>query len=401
MKTPLSATQARLGKGPNVGPFATDGPRWVEAGIPVVPLNGKAPLVKNATKFTVAGSKRLLARQSFSAANLGYLAGAKSGLVVIDVDDPADKWVALAIDRYGDTPCKINTATGKRHLLYRWQGEGRQIRPNPLEPIDILGGGIVVAPPSVGEKGVYHFIEGGLHSLDKIPALTGHEREHVAQIAPSMVRAVGRKGSRNRTLFSLLLKHAPACDSLDDLLDVARTMNDGFTPPLEDREVCEVVKSAWGYETKGHNWAGQEGRSVVRRSLLDQFVKRAGEPGISDAFMLWSVLQISHPPIRKVFAVSPKAMAAANLMPGWNVKRYRRARDLLLEVGCLVRVKRGGAGMHDPDLYSLRPEGSHIGTQYNRTVISPDEGERGGAKFAAEASVRDSERKPGEATDAA
>jgi hypothetical protein len=55
------------------------------------------------------------------------------------------------------------------------RGERRQIRPDPDVPIDILGGGYVVAPPSKVAKGDYEFLQGSLDDRDRLPALQNVE----------------------------------------------------------------------------------------------------------------------------------------------------------------------------------------------------------------------------------
>ena len=48
--------------------------------------------------------------------------------------------------------------------------------PIPSVPIDILGDGFVVAPPSLGEKGAYQIIQGSLADLADLPALRNAAR---------------------------------------------------------------------------------------------------------------------------------------------------------------------------------------------------------------------------------
>ena len=73
-----------------------------------------------------------------------------------------------------------------------------------------------------------------------------------------------------------------------------------------------------------------------------------------DALALWMFLRFSHQGLNDTFAISAKAMAAAGIIPGWSVQRYRKTRDVLLERGFLVMVHEGGRGPGDPDLFALR-----------------------------------------------
>jgi hypothetical protein len=52
-------------------------------------------------------------------------------------------------------------------------------------------------------------------------------------------------------------------------------------------------------------------------------------------------------------AVSPKAMAEAEVIDGWGAAKLRTARDWLLDHGHIVRVYEGGSGPGDPSLYAF------------------------------------------------
>jgi hypothetical protein len=77
--------------------------------------------------------------------------------------------LADALNRHGSSPLIVRTASGKWHGYYRHNGERRQIRPVRDVPIDILGGGYAVAPPSRFTKGEYEFIQGTLDDLACLP----------------------------------------------------------------------------------------------------------------------------------------------------------------------------------------------------------------------------------------
>jgi hypothetical protein len=70
----------------------------------------------------------------------------------------------------------VRSGRGGLHAYYKHSGEGRKIRPNPSQPIDILGGGVVVLPPSLGAERSYEIIKG---HLDDLIALT---KAHPGQI---------------------------------------------------------------------------------------------------------------------------------------------------------------------------------------------------------------------------
>ncbi len=68
-----------------------------------------------------------------------------------------------------------------------------------------------------------------------------------------------REGARNNTLWRHCMRNAHHCDDFDALLDVARTANNQYLPPLPDSEVVKVATSAWGYTERGDNHFGQTG----------------------------------------------------------------------------------------------------------------------------------------------
>ena len=51
-------------------------------------------------------------------------------------------------------------------------------------PIDILGGGLSVAPPTTNSKGQYRFIRGGLEDVRRLPTMRGLARESEEIVPP-------------------------------------------------------------------------------------------------------------------------------------------------------------------------------------------------------------------------
>ena len=112
----------------------------------------------------------------------------------------------------GKSPFVVRSGSGKFQAWYRHAGESRRIRPNPNEPIDILGGGRVIAPPSRGAKGTYQIIQGTLDDLDRLPPM-----RHAESPIHDARRARGGhipKGQRNGTL------HREACLQVRHARDV-------------------------------------------------------------------------------------------------------------------------------------------------------------------------------------
>ena len=144
------------------GIFAGAQQEYAEHRIATFPVGtDKRPAITNYQRVGLRASEALAARYGNSS-GLGFMTSARSRIAVLDVDSTVERIFADALSRFGDTPVKVQTGSGKFHALYRFNGECRRIRKIGEAPIDILGaGGYVIAPPSVTAKGTYRFIEGG------------------------------------------------------------------------------------------------------------------------------------------------------------------------------------------------------------------------------------------------
>jgi hypothetical protein len=306
---------------------------------------------------------------SFPNANIGVITGL-SDVTVVDCDAPGA--VATMIERCGDTPLKTNTPSGGTHLWYRANGElCANLRPEGLA-VDVKGvGGFVVVPPSVRPSGPYagrgyQLLSGSWADLRNLPTIGSgglDVRTPMEAGQPMHLRAV-REGQRNRLLHRLLLRHARHCDSIDDLQDVADTINQDFAPPLNSAEVQKTVRSAWRYEQEDNNWVGREARALVTASEY-QFL--AAHRHGADALLLLVKLQLSNW-ARAEFSVAPKAMAQAKVIPRWGPQRYRNAADALVEIGRLRITHHGGRGDGDAKRYAFT----------ETTLLLPARAQKGG-----------------------
>src|SRR5262249_44394084 len=170
------------------------------------------------------------------------MCGRRSDVTVLDVDTTDERILAEAINRHGKTRLIARSGSGHFQAWYRHNGERRRIRPDRNVPIDILGAGFVVAPPSQSAKGSYQFLSG---SLDDLARLSVMQNVPVEAWDNSRLVAEIKQGQRNSKLFSECLEAARHCDDFDALCDVARTRNSEFLPPLEDDEVMRTAASAW------------------------------------------------------------------------------------------------------------------------------------------------------------
>ena len=314
------------------GIFSKWQPHYAEKRIATFPVgHDKKPEVRHWNKLGLSGSAKLAKR--FTEANaLGFQVGPRSQITVLDVDTRNEGVLADALSEHGESPFVVRTGGGY-HAYYRYSGERRRVRPYANKPIDVLGGGYVVAPPSVSAKGRYEIIAGTFEDLENLPPL-----HTVLDSLRPEARIV--EGTRNNTMFRLALEQARHCDTLDALLDVMRTRNVDCEPQLGDDVIVSTANSAWRYEQEGRNLIGR-GRAVVTpHALIDELI---GES--QDAFILLTLIQRHH---------WGRSFVLANAMAdqlGWTRKRFASARTLLQALGFVQMV--APASFRSPAFYRL------------------------------------------------
>jgi DNA-binding XRE family transcriptional regulator len=318
--------------------------------------NAKKPLLSGFNHWKRRPGQKTIGewKEQFPEANIGVICGL-SGITVVDVDGDQNL-VETAIKMFGDTPLKIQTPRGGMHLYYRHDGERcAALRSSHGLAIDIKGrGGYVLVPPSIRLDGPhagrrYEIISGSWNDIRSLPTMIPLEtpsKSRATPAAPVPLRAI-EVGHRNDMLFKRLLREARHVDCPEDLIDIARTFNDNLLDPLPDSEVVKTAGSAWRYEARGDNWAGRSARFEVTLDDLDAF------EGDSDAIVLDAYLRLHHSARDKSFAVSPKAMKKAEMIPRWSVKRYTSALRKLVKIGALIQEYQGGKKRGDASLFTL------------------------------------------------
>jgi hypothetical protein len=159
-----------------------------------------------------------IARRFGHAPAIGFMCGRHSGVTVLDWDSTDERGFADALDRHGRTPIIARSGSGHFQAWYRHAGERRLIRPRRDVPIDILGAGFVIGPPSRVAKGSYQFIQGSLDDLDSLPTLVDAPRVAPTETPADWGRMRDGDG-RNEALFRLLGRAAHHVDDFDQLLD--------------------------------------------------------------------------------------------------------------------------------------------------------------------------------------
>jgi hypothetical protein len=333
--------------------FAKWQPRYAEHGIATFPVevaHCKRPAIRGYLKVGSDLSSKLAAQFGESDA-FGFALGPRSRITVLDIDTPEEPVLWRALEKHGSSPLLVRSGSGNWQAWYRHGGEGRHIRPWGSElPIDVLGAGFVVAPPSMGVRGQYEIMQGSLDDLEQLPPLRSVDipsRLASCKNAPEKAAAAA-EGTRNDTLWRACMRHAPRCESLDDVFDFARTRNkEQMLPPLAEIEVARIARSAWDYTERGANWFAVCGGAVaLPNSTVDGLA--AGNP---HAFALLAILRRTHG-MREQFVLAKET--AEKL--GWTLRRFRAARRRLEIAGVIRCVRPGGRGPHDPPVYTW-PQG--------------------------------------------
>lgn len=206
-------------------------PAYAERGIVTFPCGpDKKPLVKNWKKFGNNISSELVAKFPKAPA-IGFSAGHRSGITVLDVDTTDERVLADAMDRHGRTNVVVRTGSGKFHGFYRYNGELRRIRPWRGLPIDLIGADLSIAPPSIVTKGRYEIIEGRLDDLDRLPIMQGLDDELYGRASGPRPQ---RKGEgRNNDLWRRAMREAHHADDFEQLLDRVETLNEEYLEPMQ------------------------------------------------------------------------------------------------------------------------------------------------------------------------
>ena len=302
-------------------------------GIATFPVGpNKKPLVSRYNRFGLRASTEI-ARKYPEAPAIGFMCGNRSGVTVLDVDTTDERVLADAIDRHGKTKIVARSGSGHFQAWYRHAGERRLIRPRRNVPIDILGAGYVVAPPSRTAKGQYQFLQGSLDDLTSLPTLN----DAPALVPTENLGRLGEGDGRNNALFRLLGRAARGCDDFDQLLDYAQTQNGQFGVPMQDAEVMKVATSVWKMQCEGRNRFGTFGAWFP----IEEVETFRADP---DDFYLLAFLRAHNHPDSTFMVANGLAERF-----GWRRQRLAAARRRLIERGHFKAVRQAGDG--HPALY--------------------------------------------------
>jgi Bifunctional DNA primase/polymerase, N-terminal len=333
------------------GIFATWQPEYAARGLATFPYTASSVdrrqlLVGNYTRMGLPASRQI-ALKFPNADGLALMAGARSKITVIDIDArgaEADRLLADAMRRYGQASFITRTGRGGRHAYYRNSGEPRKIRPDPATPIDLLGGGPVVLPPSKGSQFAYEIIHG---TLDDLAALTPLRRNNAISAAVGNLDALAsvQVGERDAKFWPYIKRFANQAASYDALLEHAREINEMMPNPLPDSQVVDKCKHWWRKTELGENKWGVGQFTTVDHSLIDELLMKD-----SDVFTLLMVLRRHH--WGRPFRIANEMHA---VMPdgGWRRQRFTAARDRLVNQWKIaMEIKPASFRPPEPALYA-------------------------------------------------
>jgi hypothetical protein len=187
-----------------------------------------------------------------------------------------------------------------------------------------------VLPPSRGFHGNYEIIHGQVEDLAALePIRASTSTTSYAAIDLHSARA----GERDKKFWPHVARQAHFAKSLEELIAIAREMNEIMVEPWPDNEAhSEIVKRCkywWDKTQAGENWFGVGRYVKLDHALVDDLMMR--DP---DAFTLLMFVRRDH--WGRDFRLANEACA---LMPGggWRRQRFTAARARLIE-GKYIKV---------------------------------------------------------------
>jgi hypothetical protein len=316
--------------------FAKWQPVYAQHGIATFPVTAEK---KPATRGYLRTGLRYSAQLALDFADadaFGFALGRR--LTVLDIDTSDERVLADALSVHGDTPLISRTASGGFHGYYRNAGERRLIRAwGDDVPIDQLGGGFAIGPPSLVAAGRYEFIRGSVADLDRLPIM----RAPALAPAPGLGSAAEfvPHGKRNKALYEHCMRAAHHCDDFDAVLDVARTFvamqcEVSVTDPMTDDDIIKTVKWVWRKTLANENRFGRR-RVEFDANRADNLIRTD-----LDRFILEAFLRANQGP-QATFMAANEGLAK---IFGWEPRRVAAARRRMIAEGDIVQIKRAGRG---------------------------------------------------------
>lgn len=303
----------QLGGGSNLPPqpFLLNAAEYHQLKIPIIPCDGKRPLVpwKQYQSEPIADDTIITWSRQFPNANIGIIAGTASNLTIVDCDNPELSIQELE-DEFGISNFIVATPSGGKHLYYKHSGEASGII---RAKIDIKAqGGLIIAPYSFNnvKNRYYQIIRGCLSDLNNLTSLYEAKTNKKGGSDSDLFI---QEGERNKYLFDELRKVANNCNNYQELEELAFNINCfRFTKPLDNPEVINTTKSVWSYKVKGNLYTKHDNQKKVIEALIDN----------KSAFWFLEFLKINHNNQSKYFCIDQVQTAKRIGCDSKTLKKY-------------------------------------------------------------------------------
>lgn len=257
----------------NLSELGREAVAYLRRGLAIIPLDArkKAPATEHGLKdaTTLEGLDNIVDwYESYPNDNVAIVTGKISGnlgVIDIDLDDDSGKdgyeFLRRWEHEHGELPetWTVETARGGMHMYYRFDGGVPRNSSNEELAIDFRGeGGYVMAPPSIHPNGNVVCWDNHPDDYDLAWA-DDNVLAFLDAIRPApMVNAVTQrfelpevvtKGGRDDTMFryAASLQSKGMADA--EIMILCKAMNrERFTPPMEDWQVEQKVRSALRYD---------------------------------------------------------------------------------------------------------------------------------------------------------
>ncbi len=288
----LEAALAYAGRGWPVFPLHSAQGEQCSCGRAMCSSIGKHPRTAHGLKDATMSDAQLRSWwATWPDANVGIATGAKSGLVVLDIDPRNGGEESLAnLERlHGTLPKTVSSFTGGGGQHFFFQHPSGAIKSTTIAPgVDVKAdGGYVVAPPSNHRSGELYRWQSARHP-DDLPlaglsswlcAQLSRPREYHLNPEADIPSERIRTGQRNKTLASMAGAMRRHGANGATILNSLRSHNlQHCDPPLSEEEVSRIAGSIARYPANGKPNATRTGRNLSESSSV-------GKPSCADQLM--------------------------------------------------------------------------------------------------------------------
>ncbi len=195
-------------------------------------------------------------------ANIAIITGAKSGIVVMDIDPRSGGHESLfeKCSEYGKLPDTLTFKTGGNGTHYVFKHPGFKVKtvPNIFTGMDSKGdGGLIIAPPSIHASGNHYeiLLDAPIADMPEWWAKVVKDKEPVEGVRKVINKPFPKdkylndetihQGDRDTKLYIIacsMRAHALEEDEIYALLSIVNETR--CAPPMEDKEIVKISKSA-------------------------------------------------------------------------------------------------------------------------------------------------------------